>query len=86
MGIAPRTYDLDLQAVDDATDTELFGELWTRTDEGVKPLVLVPDSDRTEMIYGRVNEKPVVSKPITASLIRVFTITVVEDGLPTVGR
>lgn len=83
---ATRAYSLDFTAVDADGFAEVFDELVIRTKEGVHQVLLIPDDDNPEVILGRVSGEPSQLTPTVGSTVTNYSITIVEDGLPTVGR
>ena len=85
LGTAPRSLDMAFQSTSVATYDELFSELWTRTREGVDPVIMIPDDDLVEVVYGRVAGAPAITTPMACSDVVDFRLQLDEDGFPTVG-
>lgn len=85
-GVATRSYKLDLMPTTDAEDVELEGEMMLRTLDGMTQVLLIPDDGKPDVILGRVPPDPKVSTPEPLSAIRKYSLVIVEDGLPNVGR
>lgn len=79
---APRRLKLSFRQRSDARWEELRDKLWRRSHGGAAPLVIVPDSDRADVLHGR----PVARLDVTRGVVtHDDSLTIVEDGFPPVG-
>jgi hypothetical protein len=81
----PRRLNLELIATDLDEFAESAREIWHRTAAGEHAVLLIPDVDLGEIVYGRVAEDPLSTAREVLSEFTRYRITVVEDPHSTVG-
>lgn len=83
---APRLLKLTFKTTDRAQFVAIAEELYDRANAGEHAVLVIPDDEQPDVVYGRVTDNPLAASLMSLSQVREFGVEIREDPHSTVGR